>query len=534
MNRSIRVVLADDEPVILRGLKKLIAWESLGLEIVGEACDGIELKTLIDSAAPDLIISDISMPGYSGIDIIRGIHESGRSIKVVFISAYQEFAYARQALQYGAVDYLLKPVNTGQLEQAAGKAVALIRQESEEERNKERLKSYERKKVSGTIEELLEQLTDGNKGAAVTLARLGNTAITRFATICAVEIDEYSGGSSRWEEHERKLVEFALSNIIKETVESSGSGYVFRKGERLCILLQHEQPDEPRSLIDDLHQKINSYLKLQVTIGVGKPGGGLEEADDSYRSALKALRSKYFCGLNRVIEDDGAPGALSSLTSPAPLADTQLSLIEALKMLEKETASVRCKELLDQVEQLSGGSPAQAVSHIYNTVLQLEQELAEYSADAAAQQGPSPLLLERFTAAPTYAALGAAFCSAVEELFSQLAGRLSGKEMPQLLQVKAYVEEHYAENITLESMAAMLYMNPYYFSSFFKKHTGQNFKHYLTEVRLNHARRLLLQSSLMIYEIAEQVGYNNARHFSDMFKKKFGRLPQEYKQSLKP
>lgn len=106
--------------------------------------------------------------------------------------------------------------------------------------------------------------------------------------------------------------------------------------------------------------------------------------------------------------------------------------------------------------------------------------------------------------------------------------------MPQLLQVKAYVEEHYAENITLESMAAMLYMNPYYFSSFFKKHTGQNFKHYLTEVRMNHARRLLLQSSLMIYEIAEQVGYNNARHFSDMFKKKFGKLPQEYKQSWKP
>lgn len=130
----------------------------------GEARDGIELKALIDSCAPDLIISDISMPGYSGIDIIRGIHESGRSIKVVFISAYQEFAYARQALQYGAPDYLLKPVNTGQLEQAAVKAAALIRQESEEERNKEMLKSYERKNVTGTIEELLEQLTDGNKG----------------------------------------------------------------------------------------------------------------------------------------------------------------------------------------------------------------------------------------------------------------------------------------------------------------------------------------------------------------------------------
>ncbi|AIQ53192.1 response regulator [Paenibacillus sp. FSL R7-0331] len=533
MNRSIRVVLADDEPVILRGLKKLIAWESLGLEIVGEASDGIELKALIDSAAPDLIISDISMPGYSGIDIIRGIHESGRSIKVVFISAYQEFTYAREALQYGALDYLIKPVNTGQLEQAAGKAAALIRQESEEERNKEMLKSYERKNVTGTIEELLEQLTDGNKGAAAALVRIGNTSITRYATVCAVETDEYSSGSSRWEEHERKLVEFALSNIIKETVESGG-GYVFRKGERLCILLQHEQPDMPQELMEDLHQKVNSYLKLQVTIGVGRPAGGIEEADESYRSALKALKSKYFSGLNRVIADDSGAQAAYDLSSTAGLAEVQLSLIEALKMLEKEECMLRAGELLAAVARLSGGSPAQAVTHLYNTVVQLEQELAEYSADAAAQHGPSPLLLEQFTAAPTYAALGSAFCTAVQQLFGQLAGRLSGKEMPQLLQMKAYVEEHYSENITLESMAAMLYMNPYYFSSFFKKHTGQNFKHYLTEVRMNHARRLLLQSSLMIYEIAEQVGYNNARHFSDMFKKKFGKLPQEYKQSWKP
>ncbi|MNI17424.1 putative response regulatory protein [compost metagenome] len=169
MNRSIRVLLADDEPVILRGLKKLISWDTLGLDIVGEAKDGIELKAMIDTCMPDLVISDISMPGFSGIDIIRDIHESGRPVKVVFISAYQEFSYARQAVQYGALDYIVKPVNTGQLEQVVGRAVAVIRQESEEERNKEMLKSYERKNHSITVEELLELLTDGNKGAASTL-----------------------------------------------------------------------------------------------------------------------------------------------------------------------------------------------------------------------------------------------------------------------------------------------------------------------------------------------------------------------------
>ncbi|WP_438491848.1 response regulator [Paenibacillus sp. IHBB 3054] len=531
MNRNIRVLLADDEPVILRGLKKLISWDALGLDIVGEACDGIELKSMIAACNPDLVISDISMPGFTGIDIIRDIHESGLPIKVVFISAYQEFSYARQALQYGALDYLVKPVNTGQLEQVVSRAVAVIRQETEEERNKEMLKSYERKNHSVTIEELLEQITDGSKGAAAALARMGNIAISRYATVCVVEIDEYSGMPTRWEERERKLVEFALSNIIKETVEEAGSGYVFRKGERFGILLQHEHEGEPQRLMEDLHHKINSFLKLQVSIGVGKSVSGIEEAVESYRSALKGLRARYFAGLNRVIPDieerQEASFPISELTS------LQASLSEALKSLDKEQLAASSGKLQEAVQLLSGDSRNQAVSHIYNAIIQLEQELADYGVDAGLLVQDDKPLLEKLTDAPTYAELQQAFEDVVNKMYDQLACKAGGKEMPQLMQVKAYVEEHYAENITLESTASLVYMNPYYFSSFFKKHTGQNFKSYLTEVRMGHALRLLLQSDLMVYEIAELVGYNNARHFSDMFKKKYGKLPQEYKHSLR-
>ncbi|WP_256700835.1 response regulator [Paenibacillus sp. P46E] len=531
MNRNIRVLLADDEPVILRGLKKLISWDTLGLDIVGEARDGIELKALIDSCTPDLVISDISMPGLSGIDIIRDIHESGRPVKVVFISAYQEFSYARQAVQYGALDYIVKPVNTGQLEQVVERAVAVIRQESQEERNKEMLKSYERKNHSITIEELLQLLTDGNKGAASALARMGNLAITRYASICVIETDEYSSQTSRWEERERKLVEFALSNIIKETVDAAGNGYVFRKGERFAVLLQHEQATGPEQIMQDLHHQINSYLKLQVSIGIGWPVTGIEEADESYRSALKALKTRYFAGLNQVLADreghQEGPRAVAEWTA------AQASLTDALKSLDMEQLPVLAGRLLETVRVLSGDSRNQAVSHVYNSILQLEQELAGIGAGGGLKDPEDKPLLEMLTDTPTFEALKQLYLDVLKRLADQLAYKMNGREMPQLLQVKAFVEEHYAENITLESMAALVFMNPYYFSSFFKKHTGQNFKNYITEVRMGHALRLLLHSDLMVYEIAERVGYNNARHFSDMFKKQFGKLPQEYKQSLK-
>lgn len=526
---QIRVLLADDEPVILRGLKKLISWEELGFAIVGEANDGNELRQLIRDGRPDLVISDISMPGCSGIDIIQEIHEQNRQVKVVFISAYQEFAYARQAIQYGAIDYLVKPVSKKHLEDVVNKAAALIREESEGERAKEMLDHYERKKRTVTIEELLDGLMDGNKRAAGELIRMGAVALSRHTCVCMLETDEEPGGDSRWAERERKLVQFALNNIMKETLESRGNCLMFHKDGRVGILIQYEQPYEPRKLAEDLHGKINAFLKLKVSVGIGLPVSGIEAADESYRTALEALNARYFTGLNRIVE----AGTID--TAPAPempgIAELQGEIVKALASRNKEELTQLTARLLDAVKRLAGGSKQLAITNVYNTILLLEQEMAKIGVHIGCSPGSPGSLLEKLAGHSTFAGVADEFSSVVDQAFEQFASKLAHKEIAELRRVKAYMEEHYAENITLESMAAMIYMNPYYFSSFFKKHTGKNFKQYLTEERMKHALRLLLETDLMIYEIAERVGYNNARHFSDMFKKRYGKLPQEYRQS---
>lgn len=531
MTRTIRVLLADDEPVIIRGLKKLLSWEALGLTIVGEANDGNELRDLMTTSQPDLIISDISMPGCTGIDIIREIHDSKRQIKVIFISAYQEFSYAKQALQYGAMDYLVKPVNKNQLEEVVSRAVSIIRQESEGERNKELLTHYERKNRIVTIEEMLDSLTDGNRGVADTLIDMGVVTVSSIVSICLLEMDEDAERSIRWEERERKLVEFALFNIIKETVDQLGNGFVFRKGEQFGILLQHENREEMSRLAEDLHYKINSFLKLKVSIGIGCPVDDIADSDHSYRSALKSLHKKYFQGLNQVIPYDVA--LIEDTVQVGTLSEIQKELGSALTSQNKERVTELTQSLLQNIRLLAYGNKNLAVSTLYNTVMLLEQEMLDYgfSMDITGQMLYP--LLEEWSRFSTFDQVGEEFRQIVDRMYLQIVGKMNGKESAPLSQVKSYIEEHYAENITLESMAALVYMNSYYFSHFFKKHTGQNFKNYVTEVRMKHALRLLLHSDLMVYEIAEQVGYNNARHFSDMFKKKYGKLPQEYKQSFK-
>ncbi|MNW33052.1 putative response regulatory protein [compost metagenome] len=526
---QIRVLLADDEPVILRGLKKLISWEALGFTIVGEANDGNELRQVIHDCRPDLIISDISMPGCSGIDVIRELHEQSRQIKVVFISAYQEFAYARQAIQYGALDYLVKPVSKKHLEDVVSKAASLIRQENEGERTKEMLNHYERKNRTVTIEELLDGLMDGDKRAAGQLIGLGAIALSRYTGVCLLETDEETGGDSRWEERERKLVHFALNNIIKETLEGRDNCLMFHKDGRFGILTQYEQLDEPLKLAQDLHGKINVFLKLKVSVGIGAAVSGIEAADESYRLALEALKTKYFTGLNGIveagIEDVAYACEIHNIT------ELQSGIVKALSSQNKEQLMQTTGQLMDVVKHMAGGSKHLAITNVYNTILLLEQEMESIGVHIGFFRDGQGSLLERLSSYATFTGVVNEFTSIVQQAFDRIAHKLANKEISQLRQIKAYMEEHYAENITLESMAALIYMNPYYFSSFFKKHTRKNFKQYLTEERMKHALRLLLESELMIYEIAERVGYNNARHFSDMFKKVYGKLPQEYRQS---
>ncbi len=526
----IRILLADDEPVILQGLRKLLPWQELGMEIVGEAYDGNELREMTAALSPDLIISDISMPGCTGIDIIKEIHESGKKIKVVFISAYQEFSYAQDAVKYGAVDYLVKPIDKEQLEQVMRKVIRLIGEATEGVRNKEIAVHFERKKRNETIEALLNRLTDGDKVAADMLQELGAVTNNGYVTVCLAELDNLLDGTNRWRDQERNLIDFAVTNVMVETVTQTGRGFYFRKGEAHGVLLQHDSLEEPLAFAEDIHQKINAFLKLSISIGVGISVERLKDADKSAQVAAEALDATYFAGKNRVIAHRNTKG---DPEAKPKLAELQHKLIRALTSSSSDDSRQLMTEILKTNRTIAGDNKDSVVSSVYTTLAFLQQELKTFGIPTPATGAGDHDLLEQLNASQSFNQLQEKVMALFSEIRRLVEETLGNKELLQLIQVKNYIEEHYADNITLESISALVYMNPYYFSSFFKKHAGVNFKSYLTEIRMKHAHRLLLQTEMMVYEIADRVGYNNARHFSDMFKKMYGKLPMEYKQSVK-
>ncbi|MDF2959499.1 MAG: response regulatory protein [Paenibacillus sp.] len=528
----LNAVLADDEPIIIKGLKKLIPWEELGVSIIGEAWTGKGLLELIDQHEPDLVITDISMPDGSGIDVIKAIQLRRLHTKVVFISAYQEFSYAKDAIAYGAVDYLVKPIDKVMLANAVTKAVTLLREENEEQSSKSKLEVYEKKDKKTQMEELFDRLTEGDirsDEAERKLTLLDVEFPFPAYTVMAFGLDKQAE-DGRWGEHEKRLVWFAVANVVEEMILQHWSGLIIRKADSLCAIVNHDSVQAMASLAEEMVQQISYYLKVSVSIGIGRPVPGLDELKDSWLTSIAALKSCYFTGGQRAIPWTPVP----PIPGERPASDKKLheireAVVQALLSKDGQLLSRELEQLYALIAAMSQGRQESAVTAGYALLRELVEELQEVGIPFAESDTEQQAWLQPMHASASFEELKQFISRTVRGMLEQLQLAGGGKETHQMRVVKEYIELHYHENITLESMASMVYMNPYYFSSFFKKHTRQNFKQYVTEIRMKQAVKLLLHTDLMVYEIAGRVGYNNARQFSDMFKKRFGKLPQEYK-----
>ncbi|MGG1515366.1 response regulator [Paenibacillus oryzisoli] len=528
------VILADDEPIIIKGLKKLIPWQELGIEIVGEAMTGRSLMEQIDEKQPDLVVTDISMPDGTGIDVIKEVQRRQLRTKIVFISAYQEFSYAKDALAFGAVDYLVKPIEKSLLLDAVHKALTQLQEAHEDESSKGKLAVYEQKDKKTQLEELFDRLTLGEIRREEALRRLSALDAQLEApnfSVLYLELEHLQQQDGRWGEHERRLLVFAVSNLAEELIQPYGGGLVLRKAENLCVIVNHGGAgDDLQRLAREMRDKILYYLKIHVTICIGRPVSDLQDLRQSYKSAVDAAGAAYFLEAGSVLawsQNEPATGSEEALT------EARQAVIQAVVAKDKELLQERCGRLFVQIAQSSRGIKETAVLNGYSILTELLEELTAIGVPLQVTSEQRNEWLQTMHQFYRFADLADFISARIMDILEGIGASGGSREAQQLRMIKEYIEEHYSENITLESMAAQVFMNPYYFSSFFKKHTQENFKQYVTNVRMKNAVRLLLQTDLLVYEIAEQVGYHNPRQFSDMFKKCYGKLPQEYKSQLK-
>lgn len=517
-----KAVLCDDEAVIVKGLRRLIDWEALGVEVVGEATDGEMALELISRTRPDLVVSDIRMPKLSGLDVMVSVSAGEYAPKFIFISGYGEFEYAQRALAGGAVDYLLKPVGAEALEKSVRKALGLMEHSSADALFRQSF---------GRVQDFFGQLTANREFAGSELydkftAMLAGREHPVFRGLCLglVREDEERLGSLPYEK--QLLQRFMAFNTARELLERGGHACFLRKDEGHCWFMGIFRPGEQAGQV--VAQTLAAAAQRtghRLRAGLGRECTALEELSVTYDDALRAFELYYFDQREILCWDDRSH----------PLRASNQSFDENVKKVfhsivsKSETVLDDVDRVLDDVADLHWGNRMGA----YNRTMVFTGDVCQMLYDNRLLTGSftqrQDELQHRLEGCATFAQLRERLKDYYRELLPDVYRNARGRSTQEIVRVQRYIEEHYDKEISLKVLAELACVSPHYFSAYFKAETGQNYKAFLTRVRMERAMELVINSDLKTYEIAERVGYNNVRRFVDAFRTAYQMSPLDYR-----
>ncbi|OXM83308.1 response regulator transcription factor [Paenibacillus rigui] len=508
-----KIAIVDDDFQVLRGLRGIIPWEELDAELVGEAIDGEEGLELIRRSEPDIVITDLYMPGISGIEMIQQLRSEGFQGRFIILSGYTDFEYARQAIRLDVDDYLNKPGTVEQIREVLFRTIQGLEESYLENMEKNELlhsvKHYEDRLAQDGLIALLNGRTDANS-SEVQLPGPSEWWASMDFQIVLLELvkTERICGISMADWH---LFRFAMSNVVEELLQQewpeSHFVWLFDHYSALVLHMPREEAAEAANQrMDRLVQKLSSclqqYLKLTVKTGIGSRRAESAELKTSLDEAFQGVDAGKGAGAVELVgklvhvlrsgEDIRQPIRQYVDGMEAARTDGERTLLYKVLAAELWT-------LLQYAVERAG--------------LQLDEQ------EEALIAQPDTVLnrsdLEKFMEAK------------IQRIRQQKQPAIGQKHKMAVEFMVQYIHEHYARDITLDELAGQLFISKNYLNQLFKKVTGETFMNYVIRVRLEKAKALLLEGQLLIYEVAERVGYHNVPYFSTLFKKYCGVNPSD-------
>ncbi|MEN1986264.1 response regulator [Paenibacillus hubeiensis] len=497
----LNILVVDDEPRHRRGLSRML--KALKPEYtIFDARDGQEALESLDVHSMDLVFTDIQMPVMDGLELMEQLTRRGRDESVVILSAYSDFVYAQRALQLGASDYLLKPVEEKNIMPLLAKA--------ERKASTARLACLE-----SALSELLEGYPSDQN---YRLLESTFPAFKQGVVLAAVF------GMAK----DHQLLLSSLKGTLLEIMEEFGFSCAFCMKERmLTVLIMNSESTSmvPPGFEDSLHGVIRHFLQTygaELTFGLGRCFAEWHGVRLAYQQACHALKARFYKGGGALY---GA-GQINSEDPPAVVKLEINGLIRAVLSGNKP----EIEACLDSAVRQDDGNAFP------------EPEKLKYFLAASIHQAAS-LLMEKGFAPLNSTAYEEALlhCHTVNELkeaarewifglTERLEQRRQCKAESIIDSCKAYIDTHYGEDdLSLSTLATKFHFNPSYFCMLFKTHSQMTVHQYITHTRMKAAADLLLQTPRKVYQIAESVGYKDAKYFIRLFRKEFGTSPEEYR-----
>lgn len=536
-----RILLVDDEAIQRKALRvelSKINHEGTVLSF-REAANGRECLDIIPEFSPHIIFLDLRMPVMGGLEVAQVVAGEHPGVKVVILTAFDDFKYAQEAVKAGAIEYLLKPASRADLCRVMDKVKLQLASEESARREKDYVLA-QLEKVKPYIE--MEYISDIINGTPMTIdvhqqkSELLN--IRAPLQLCLLlELDESPASSSN--EPERQALKQRVNELLREEIGFVTFLSARVGGDRILALLSVPQGaltarDQGRTWVSGLAEKIrnrvNSECGLQISIGISRYSSSAEGLHKAYQESKQALGYKFMLGPNQIVhiddvdlrDKDGQPYSL----------DLEKQLAEAVRLGNVDKVPAALKSLLDKCF-LGGRLEAnRARTRAAELIAVVTRAAAEGGAPQADLGEHSYECLQKALAAHTMQELTEVLSTGIAGMTALITGLRNVRNQRLVSRAIEYINSHYQDQVTLEDLARQVYLSPFYFSHIFKEEIGQTFIEYLTQVRIEEAKKRLRDSMVAVSIIAEQVGYNDVNYFSRVFKKVVGLTPTQYREKL--
>lgn len=545
-----RVMIVDDEPLILAGIASLLDWKEYGCEISGKAANGQQALKLMEEQKPDIVITDIKMPGMDGIGFMQAVKERGwDDVIFILLTNLEEFSLARQALSLGAVEYLVKMELT---EEKLADSLKLAMERREMKRKAEAVDTAGTVSQEEAVRQYIERLlTDGGTVSGCAGAKDndgkdndGNGSENRaeqrgegydsYLTAPVLAIISfnygYEGFSSDFtREDQKKVISFA-ENIIGQMVKGyfDRSCLVRRELNSLVLVMSTEGIRDYREQIRSLGEKIISvvrdYFEVSVSVAVSSRKESLGEFGALLYEAMSATNHYFYHSVDPVVFYSEECETSARHTGSFHIGFLKKDLSQAVA----QNDSGRLEEILDQVACLlkeHNPSRQQAV----NACANLYFFLSSFFEDGEEPDFPYEVnIMEKLGRLGTLGQI-IQWINWFKEAVSRILERRRDTRVDRIAElVREYVMEHYKERITLGQVAEALNISQGYLSTAFKKQSGESFTSYVSAIKIEKAKDLIASHRYMMYEVSDLLGFDTPFYFSKVFKKVMGMSPKEY------
>lgn len=536
---EIKVFLVEDEMVIRRGIKNSIDWEKEGYIFCGEASDGELAYPMIIKEKPDILITDIRMPFMDGLELCKLVKKELPNIKILILSGYDEFDYAKEAIRLGVTEYLLKPISSGKLLEALNGVSESIRREKEDKDLVRKYMEEMRENTEHEKQKFFEQMIAGNLSMADALETGKKYEMNLSAGMYNLLLFRFTLGEENCKSGELLgEAEYAIEKLT-ERLE-----YVFefqRGVEGWAFLLMADNEEQMSERVKELSKDLEEIMKNYSTIayfgGIGQPVARLRELEESFREAERALAARFTMELNRIISVEDIRMA-QNVDTLDDIEITSFGEIEKTRtMLEKFLNNGAEDEIDEFVDVYINELPEENLKSVlmrqyiimdaYIVMMSFCEKIEGIEGEMQAQSEElknSMKTIQTLEEIKNY----------IRMLLKKIIGvrdTISGRRYSDIIEIaKDQIRKTYmSDEISLNTIAAEVGMSPSYFSSIFSKEMGKTFVEYLTEIRMDRAKELLMCSSMKTSEIGYEVGYKDPHYFSYIFKKTQNCTPKEFR-----